>query len=394
MNIEDINSLAKKIRQEIEDNGISSVRNLFVGGDKLAQKISYNPTTEYIKRMLISQMDLDRMLMTHRYSDKGFEARPQFVKESKRIRQYVQSNSILQFDNSTINALFGNSLKITSKEEHAEWEKVIYEDRENGKSIDEIFFEEEFKLDYENERNPLKKFIKSFKYRKTFSKEELEDIYTKKIRKMIREGIANNPEDTFNSYHNTRKKINKGIEEYDELQTLEEISKMTLSSLMQSEGKPINIEDVCCMIRREKEYRKKQVTLGKDIQTIPYDEIPKAIEKLQQEYEELYTKEEGEQYIKGIAKIYADFIYIQPYEEGNKRTAMCLLNSMFLSKGIIPPPISLINDEQMVQAFSKAGNKDYKMLQDLIIDKYNNTQVIPEADAKQETLSIDEEVIL
>ena len=71
-----------------------------------------------------------------------------------------------------------------------------------------------------------------------------------------------------------------------------------------------------------------------------------------------------------MAKIYADFIYIQPYEDGNKRTAICLFNSMLLSKGIAPPPISLINDEQMVEAFYKAQDKDYTMLHDIVVERY------------------------
>ena len=44
---------------------------------------------------------------------------------------------------------------------------------------------------------------------------------------------------------------------------------------------------------------------------------------------------------------------------------------MLLSKGIIPPPISLVNDEQMVEAFYKAENKDYTMMQDIIFERYN-----------------------
>lgn len=53
---------------------------------------------------------------------------------------------------------------------------------------------------------------------------------------------------------------------------------------------------------------------------------------------------------------------------------MCLFNSMLLSKGIIPPPISLINDEQMVKAYYNANEKDYKMLQEVVTRKYIKTK--------------------
>ena len=127
------------------------------------------------------------------------------------------------------------------------------------------------------------------------------------------------------------------------------------------------------------EYRKKQVTLGSEsgisnrpvIHTIPFEKVPEAIKNLQIEYEKAYNSSQPEkEYVKQIAKIYADFIFIQPYEDGNKRTAMCLFNSMLMSKGIVPPPISLTNDDQMVKAYYNAHEKDYEMLQSVVTEKY------------------------
>ena len=165
--------------------------------------------------------------------------------------------------------------------------------------------------------------------------------------------------------------------------------------LIVEDDKPINIEDICNIARSEMkstigltkngtEYRKKQVTLGSEsgisnrpvIHTMPFEKVPEAIKNLQMEYEKAYNSSQSEEeYIKQISKIYADFIFIQPYEDGNKRTATCLLNSMLLSKGIIPPPISLVNDEQMVEAFYKAENKDYTMMQDIIFERYKTMQL-------------------
>ncbi len=181
--------------------------------------------------------------------------------------------------------------------------------------------------------------------------------------------------------------LEKGMAEYEELKTVEDIIKMTLISLQYNKGNPINIEEVCSMVRSGTqigvEYRKKPVTLrtenqirnGLVIHTIDFDEIPASVKGLQERYEEAYKKEQSkEDYIRDISKIYADFIYIQPYEDGNKRTSLCLFNSMLLSKGIVPPPISLINNECMIEAFYKVQDSDYTMLQDIIIDEYRKIQ--------------------
>lgn len=220
--------------------------------------------------------------------------------------------------------------------------------------------------------------------------ETLEDSYVKKVREMIREKIAENPEDHSIAYRDTHSALEKGVEEYESIKDIEDIARMILKSLSVEEDKPINIEEVCNRVRSEMkstigstkngiEYRKKQVTLGSEsgisnrpvMHTIQFEEVPEAIKNLQIEYEKAYNSSQSEEeYIKQIAKIYADFIFIQPYEDGNKRTAMCLFNSMLMSKGIVPPPISLINDDQMVKAYYNAHEKDYEMLQSVVTEKY------------------------
>lgn len=159
---------------------------------------------------------------------------------------------------------------------------------------------------------------------------------------------------------------------------------------------PINIEESCKLFRSEMvsqigmtkigtDYRQKPVTLGSNegiiknpiIHTIPFEEVPGAIAKLQEEYESAYnSKQSVEDYIKAVTKIYADFMFIQPYEDGNKRTALCLLNSMLISKNIVPPAISLVNNQDMVKAFYKVQEKDYTMLQDLFIKKHREMKGI------------------
>lgn len=395
MKAKDVSKLARKLYIEIEKDGIDRVKGLFSKGETLSQELKFDVNEEYLKKMIMSQLDIGRMLMSHKYRNSGFDERAAFNSEVDKIRGQIDSQEVLKFENPTLEALFGNSLNISTEQEYEEWRGFADFDRHKEKKFDTIYLEEEARFKYENETNPLKKFIQSFRYRKMLKEETLEDSYVKKVRKMITKEIISNPEDTFVAYRKVHNALEKGVEEYENIKDVEDITRMTLMSLRVKKDEPINIETVCNTVRNEMkntigstkigtEYRQKQVTLGSKtgistrpvVHTIPFKKVPDAIKNLQTEYEKAYNEEENhEEYIKRIAKIYADFIYVQPYEDGNKRTATCLLNSMLLSKGIIPPPISLVNDEQMVEAFYKAENKDYTMMQDIIFERYKTMQL-------------------
>lgn len=395
METKDISALAEKLYIEIEEKGIDRIRELFSKGETLSQELKLNASEEHLKRMIMAQLDIGRMLISHKYRNSGFDERAIFNSEADKIREQIGSQGILRFDNSTLEALFSNSLNISTEQEYEEWRNFVDSDRHKEKKFDTIYLEEEAKFNYENETNLFKKFIKSFKYRRMLKEGTLEDSYIKRVREMIKEKIEQNPEDHFIAYQDTHSALKKGVEEYESIKDIEDIARMTLKSLIVEDDQPINIEDICNIARSEMkstigltkngtEYRKKQVTLGSEsgisnrpvIHTMPFEKVPEAIKNLQMEYEKAYNSSQSEEeYIKQISKIYADFIFIQPYEDGNKRTATCLLNSMLLSKGIIPPPISLVNDEQMVEAFYKAENKDYTMMQDIIFERYKTMQL-------------------
>lgn len=404
METRDIIELSKKLYIEIEEKGIDRVKELFSKGKTLSQELKFDANEEYLKKMIISQLNIGRMLMSHKYRNSGFDERAAFNSEADKIRGQIDSQEVLKFDNPTLEALFGNSLNISTEQEYEEWREFVDSDRHKEKKFDTIYLEEEARFSYENETNPLKKIIKSFKYRRLLKEGTLEDSYVKKVRKMIKEKIAENPEDHFISYRDTHSALEKGVEEYESIKDIEDIARMTLKSLSVKDDKPINIEEVCNRVRSEMkstigstkngtEYRKKQVTLGSEsgisnrpvIHTIQFKEVPEAIKNLQIEYEKAYNSSQPEEeYIKQISKIYADFIFMQPYEDGNKRTAMCLFNSMLMSKGIVPPPISLINDDQMVKAYYNAHEKDYEMLQSAVTEKYRE-MVRSEAQNREET---------
>lgn len=404
METRDIIELSKKLYIEIEEKGINRIRELFSKGETLSQELKFDANEEYLKKMIMSQLDIGRMLMSHKYRNSGFDERAAFNSEADKIRGQIDGQEVLKFDNLTLEALFGNSLNISTEQEYEEWREFVDSDRHKEKKFDTIYLEEEARFSYENETNPLKKIIKSFKYRRLLKEGTLEDSYVKKVREMIKEKIAENPEDHFISYRDTHSALEKGVEEYESIKDIEDIARMILKSLSVEEDKPINIEEVCNRVRSEMkstigstkngiEYRKKQVTLGSEsgisnrpvMHTIQFEEVPEAIKNLQIEYEKAYNSSQSEEeYIKQIAKIYADFIFIQPYEDGNKRTAMCLFNSMLMSKGIVPPPISLTNDDQMVKAYYNAHEKDYEMLQNVVIEKYRE-MVRSEAQNREET---------
>lgn len=404
METRDIIELSKKLYIEIEENGINRIRELFSKGETLFQELKFDVNEEYLKKKIMSQLDIGRMLMSHKYRNSGFDERAAFNSEADKIRGQIDSQEVLKFDNPTLEALFGNSLNISTEQEYEEWREFVDSDRHKEKKFDTIYLEEEARFSYENETNPLKKIIKSFKYRRLLKEGTLEDSYVKKVREMIKEKIAENPEDHFISYRDTHSALEKGVEEYESIKDIEDIARMTLKSLSVKDDKPINIEEVCNRVRSEMkstigstkngtEYRKKQVTLGSEsgisnrpvIHTIQFEEVPEAIKNLQIEYEKAYNSSQPEEeYIKQIAKIYADFIFMQPYEDENKRTAMCLFNSMLMSKGIVPPLISLINDDQMVKAYYNAHEKDYEMLQSAVTEKYRG-MVRSEAQNREET---------
>ena len=394
METRDIIELSKKLYIEIEEKGIDRVKELFSKGKTLSQELKFDANEEYLKKMIISQLNIGRMLMSHKYRNSGFDERAAFNSEADKIRGQIDSQEVLKFENPTLEALFGNSLNISTEQEYEEWREFADFDRHKEKKFDTIYLEEEARFNYENETNPLKKFIKSFRYRKILKEGTLEDSYVKKVREMIREKIAENPEDHSIAYRDTHSALEKGVEEYESIKEIEDIARMTLESLSVKDDKPINIEEVCNRVRSEMkstisstkngtEYRKKQVTLGSEsgisnrpvIHTIPFEKVPDAIKNLQIEYEKAYNSSQSEEeYIKQIAKIYADFIFIQPYEDGNKRTAACLFNSMLMSKEIVPPPISLTNDDQMVKAYYNAHEKDYEMLQSVVTEKYRKVE--------------------
>ena len=382
---EQVRNLANRLYNDISQRGLEGIKYLFSKGSTLASELRFDENEEYVKKMVISQMNVEMMLFTHKYKETDLDMISEFRRESEYLRRIISNNMSLKFDDRMLDSLFGNSFGIKTQEEYEHWRQFLIKDKHGEKRFDTIFFEEEFKHNFKRERSPLKIFFQSFKYNKIMSQDALEDPYSKKIRDMFEVAFVNNPDDFFRVYKECHFKLEKGIEEYVNSRVLEDIARMTLDSLKVEQDKPLDIEETCRTFRKEitdtttiikmgTEYRQKEnetTSTDTNIESTVAEKIQESIRKLQEEYEYAYNNAQtDEEYIRDITKIYMDFICIQPYQDGNKRTAICLFNSMLLSKGIVPPPISLINDERMGKAYRKVLEKDYTMLQDLIIEKY------------------------
>lgn len=100
--------------------------------------------------------------MSHKYRNSGFDERAAFNSEVDKIRGQIDSQEVLKFENPTLEALFGNSLNISTEQEYEEWRGFADFDRHKEKKFDTIYLEEEARFKYENETNPLKRFIQSF----------------------------------------------------------------------------------------------------------------------------------------------------------------------------------------------------------------------------------------
>lgn len=89
MEIKDIKTISEKLYKDIEANGIDAIKKLFFKGKDLSQELRVNPLEEYIKKILISQMDIDRMLLSHKYMDTNFDSIPKYRKESEKLHRQI-----------------------------------------------------------------------------------------------------------------------------------------------------------------------------------------------------------------------------------------------------------------------------------------------------------------
>lgn len=105
MKTKDVSKLARKLYIEIEKKEIDRVKELFSKGKTLSQELKFDANEEYLKKMIMSQLNIGRMLMSHKYRNSGFDERAAFNSEADKIRGQIDGQEVLKFDNHTLEAL-------------------------------------------------------------------------------------------------------------------------------------------------------------------------------------------------------------------------------------------------------------------------------------------------
>ncbi len=377
---------ANELYNQILKDGIKPIIQILSEEKKRVENIEIYNANEYIKKMIASQLNFDKLLFNNKYNLLKWNSNPDIERESHIIKTIIEDEKHLNFDKNLIETLFGNPLKIESEYDYEQWKNFLYYDSHGIKKFDTIFFEEEFKFNYDKEKNSIKKFFQSFKYKRLKNSKELEDVYVKKARQIIKEKLFDNPKNTSEVLPFVENIMINYINQYECIKEVEDTTRMILKSLSKSDIEKLNVANECKILRSEfknnvqqvkleVEYRQCDINIEFDdikVQARSFKEISNEIENLQNSYISSYENaKNSEDYIKKISKIYTDFLFLKPYEDGNKRTAICLFNKMILANKLIPPCISLINKESLIEAYKKAyKNNDYTMIEDLILARY------------------------
>lgn len=108
-------------------------------------------------------------------------------------------------------------------------------------------------------------------------------------------------------------------------------------------------------------------------------ELPAKTRDIWQKYYGLMIKKdtlEPDDYTRKAAEIYADMQTIQPYYDGNKRTAQHIFQKLLIHKNIVPPPISAntLSVELKNALFRAFNDANYKEIGDFILAQVHTTR--------------------
>ena len=400
MKVDEITTIANKIlgNNDSQKIDLKDLRRIF-DNNSFSDQVKYSHVNEYLKSIILSQFHIyDVLAAAHNPSD---EKEASIIDRQEKIiyeKLDSEGKQRLNFDSDIIHSLFGdNDLGISSKEEASYCYNHV---RRN--SFD-ICYEENFKKDYQETKNPIKKIIGYRQYKKLQKKQVLEDKFTKNTREFIaaelkKDNIKVNALPSIVSL-----RFDNSFKKYDESRIVLALAHMSIQSLQKSNQK-INIMEEAYAARNvmqpyisdmmEEGFRKEDVCLG-DFEPINHKEVQNAMDKLQDKYEYLSTDSNisDKDYICGCSEILADFIYTQPFNNGNKRTALYVFNSMLLSKGLIPPILSVARDNDFTKVLYKCQNKDYDDLKDLLVSKVAkmnpDRNIIPVSPEEQKNTEIE-----
>ena len=382
-----IRRLIEKLKEDIDKNGLDAVKELLSNENYLSNNLSDKKDIEYIKQMIFSQFNVHGMLIDHKYYEFDKVDKSQIMEYEAHLYRKIDSNGKLLFNKEEVESILGNPLNIKSEEEYKGIEKYFY-NTYSFSTFDKMYETELDKLSIANCKNPFKKMALSRRIRKNEKHYSMQGPYAQIIIKMIKEEMKNNLNINRPVLSNIiNQKMGRYILESSKCFEAVDIVKMTLTSLLTEERKPINIEEACKSYRRElgstysemdkkTDYREIDTVLGfigPKIKNIDYRQIPKEMQKLQLEYMDAYENSKSEEeYIRRVTRIFGKFVFLQPFEDCNKRTGICLLNAMLQSKGIRPVPFSLTHSrhlpyEMVKKAYDIASTREYGPLEDVMV---------------------------
>lgn len=89
------------------------------------------------------------------------------------------------------------------------------------------------------------------------------------------------------------------------------------------------------------EYRRQSLKKNNYIvgNSFSYEQITEAMNQLNEEFEQIKTTDNLEEYIRGCADIFQKFLMIHPFMDGNGRTSRVMLNAMMAQRNIFIPGV-------------------------------------------------------
>lgn len=151
-----------------------------------------------------------------------------------------------------------------------------------------------------------------------------------------------------------------------------------LSSLTSSK-EPISIVDTCSMFKDILHCTKPHKLFLPDytlVEPLNKEKHEKKFIRFQKKYEYLYKKATDLEYVEGCLEIFGDFLTAQFYPTGNKEIALCLFNTLLVSRGILPPVIDLNeNNYSLLNTFIKGiDNRYYEAIPIVLKDTILQTE--------------------
>ena len=152
-----------------------------------------------------------------------------------------------------------------------------------------------------------------------------------------------------------------------------------LLSSLTAPKKTINIPEKCQEFKEKLHCTKSHKLFLPDstpVEPLLKEKHEKKFIRFQKKYEYLYKKATDLEYVEACLEILGDFLTAQIYPVGNKEIAICLFNTLLISRGLLPPVIDLNeNDYFLLNLFTKDYNERYKEAIPLILkDTVNQTE--------------------